>query len=460
MLKQASGIFAAGEVAPLGPGAGGDRPLSDAYALIRPSLHGSLLLALCVFVGMVEGYDVQAMSLAAPLLARMWNLAPPAVGTLLSISLIGQVFGGFLLAPLGDRLGRRTSLLIGLVIAGCATYAGAFMPDYASMMVVRFIAGIGLGFALANTMTLAMELVPGSWRSIAVVLVSAGYPLGAATGAGAVGLLLADHGVAAVFYVGGAGTLIAFLLCIALLPESPVMMLRRSADQAAVRRVFGRLGVAIDPAVRLTGHAERADRSNVAALFTPERRSSTLLLWALMFCNLSLIYFFVMWMPSLFVHSGLDPRDAIRATALFNFSGIAGGITFAVLLPRIGPIATLGSCYALTIASVALFAAAAPPSAMFFGVLVLCGFMICGSQFCLHAVINLFYPGPIRVTGLGFASSAGRIGGVVAPLAGGYILTRLASPADVFYFALIPAVLCLGTLLALRSLKLVGLRSE
>ena len=114
-----------------------DRPLSDVYALIRPTAYGTALLALCVLVGMVEGYDVQAMSLAAPLLARAWGLAPQAVGMLLSTSLIGQAVGGFVLAPLGDRLGRRTALLMGLVIAGSATYVGAFMPDFGTMMASR-----------------------------------------------------------------------------------------------------------------------------------------------------------------------------------------------------------------------------------------------------------------------------------------------------------------------------------
>ena len=436
-----------------------DRQLSDVYALIRPTAYGTALLALCVLVGMVEGYDVQAMSLAAPLLARAWGLAPQAVGILLSSSLIGQVVGGFLLAPLGDRLGRRTALLMGLAIAGSATYVGAFMPDFGSMMASRFVAGLGLGFALANTIALAMELVPSSWRAIAVVLVSSGYPLGAAAGAAAVGMLLPAYGVAAVFYVGGASTLVCLLVCIILLPESPVMLVRRPGDQSRLRAVFKRLGVAINPAVRLVGQAA-ATQSNVAALFTPERRSTTLLLWLLNFSNLSLIFFFVMWLPSLFVHSGFDPRDAIRATALFSFSGILGGLTLAALMSRIGPVLTLGACYVLTIFSVITFASVSAPSTIFLLALFCCGFLITGSQFCLHAVINLFYPGPIRATGLGFALGAGRIGGVIAPIAGGFVLAHVGSPSQAFYIAVVPGCISLLALVTLRHLNLVGLHSE
>lgn len=436
------------------------RPLTDAYSLVRPTFYGSFLLVLCVLVGMVEGYDVQAMSLAAPLLARAWELTPQAVGSLLSASLIGQVVGGFLLAPLGDKIGRRTALLSGLVIAGIATYAGAYMPDYGSMMGSRFVAGLGLGFALANTLTLAMELVPNSWRTITVVLVSSGYPLGAAAGAAAVGSLLPVHGVAAVFYVGGISTLVAFVICVAALPESPVMMLRKSADQTKLRALLARLGVTINPAVRLVGQVTEAGKSNVAALFTAERRSTTLLLWVLNFSSLSMVYFFIMWLPSLFVHSGLEPRDAIRASALFSFSGIVGGLTLATILPRIGPVFTLGGCYLVTVAGVATFANLGAPDTIFYFVLFVCGFTIIGSQFCLHAVTNLFYPGPIRATGLGFALGAGRLGGVAAPIVGGFVLAAVASPQQAFYIALIPAGVSMLTLLALRRFNLVGLHAE
>lgn len=440
--------------------ASGERALSDAYTAVRPTAYGTYLLALCVLVGMVEGYDVQAMSLAAPLLAKLWDLSPQAVGSLLSASLVGQVLGGFLLAPLGDRLGRRVALLMGLVIAGAATYAGAYMPDYVSMMASRFVAGLGLGFALANTITLAMELVPTNWRTITVVLVCSGYPLGAGAGAAVVGSLLPLYGVASVFYVGGIGTLVAFLLCALTMPESPVILVRKADDQTRLRRLLQRLGVAVDPAVRLVGQAGEEGKSNIAALFVPERRNTTLLLWVLNFANLSLVFFFIMWLPSLFVVSGLDPQEAIRATALFSFSGILGGLTMAALLPRIGPVMTLGGCYLLTIAAIAAFANAAAPASSFYMILFCCGFLIIGSQFCLHAVVNLFYPGPIRATGLGFALGAGRVGGVFAPIVGGFVLAHVATPAQAFYVALVPAAISMIALVALRRLRLVGLHAE
>lgn len=437
-----------------------ERNLTDLYVELKPSLYGAALLGLCILVGVVEGYDVQAMSLAAPLLAKAWHLAPPQVGAMLAISLIGQTIGGFLLAPLGDRFGRRTAMLSGLLIAGLATLSGAYASTYGIMLVARFVAGLGLGLALANTVILALELVPISWRTIAIILVYSGYPLGAATGAAVVGHLLPTLGVAAVFYVGGIGTMVALLICLIALPESPVILVRRSEDQSRVRRMFAKLGVAVAASTRLVVQDRAGSRSNVAALFTPERRTATLLLWLLMFANLSLVYFFVMWLPSIFVQSGLDPRAAIKSTALFSFSGIAGGLVMASLLPRIGPVRTLGICYVATIVALAVFASIRGVGPSFYLTLFCCGFLIIGSQFSLGAIASLFYPGEIRATGSGFALGAGRFGGVFAPIAGGFVLAHVSTAQAAFYVGLVPAGISLLALLGLRRFSLVGLHAE
>lgn len=434
------------------------RPLAEIYEELRPTRYGTFLLGLCIMIGMVEGYDMQAMALAAPLLKQDWQLSTQAVGALLSISLVGQVFGGILLAPLGDRIGRRTAMLLGLAFTGLFTFGAAYVPDYNTMLAVRFLAGLGLGLVLTNNIALAMELVPSNWRSMSVVLVNAGYPLGAACGAAIVGQFLSTHGVATVFYVGGIGTLVALMVSLALLPESPIILVQRAGDQAGLRALFSRMGNVIPPSTRLVGDKAADGRSKVGALFTPERRTVTLLLWVLMFSNLALCYFFVMWLPSIFVSSGLQPGAAIMATSLYNFSGIVGGIVLAGLSPRFGPVATLWFCYGLTIICVGVVPGTDAPSPAFYICLVGSGFLTLGSQFCLAALANLFYPGTIRTTGVGFALGVGRIGGVLAPVTAGIVLANVSSPKMAFYIALAPAAVCFVAIMLLYRQRHVELR--
>ena len=424
--------------------------LADAYAALRPSAYGIGLLALCTYVGMSEGFDVQVMALAAPLVSKQWALSPGATGLLLAASVIGQVAGSFLLTPLADRWGRRPAILLALLVAALATTGGAFAPSYSALMATRFVAGLGLGLALSSTTAMAMELVPLHWRTIAVVVVCCGYPLGAAAGIAIVGPLLPVYGFAAVFYVGGAGTFAALLLCGAFLPESPVILARRPDAQDALRRLLARLGLAVPQTTRVVAHEESKGASPVAALFAPVRRNATLLLWLLNFANLSLVYFFVMWLPSLFVSAGMSSNDALVATSVFSASGIVGGLSMAALLPRLGPIATLGGCYAITVVSVLVFSTLRPADAAFPVVLAICGAMVVGSQFSLSAVVNQFYPAEMRATGAGYALGAGRFGAILAPIVGGLVIARVGSPATAFAVGAVPAVLSLIAIVALR----------
>ena len=424
-------------------------PLESVYQRLPPSPYAVGLLILCTFIGMGEGYDVQAMALAAPLVAKAWSLSHGSVGLLLSSSVIGQVAGSFLLSPLGDRWGRRPSILLGLLFAGLATLGGAFAPDYTSLLITRVVAGLFLGLALSNTTAIAMEVVPARWRVMAVVIVSCGLPLGGALGGILVGRLLPDYGYAAVFYVGGFATLALFGLCAAFLPESPAMLVRKPVLRARLHRVLERLGADDLEGTEITA-GERPLRPPVAELFTAERRSATLLLWVLNFANLSLVYFFVMWLPSLFVGSGMSSSAAVVAMSMFSGSGIVGGLVLAGLLPRAGAIVTLGACYVGTIAAVLIFSTLMAGSTEFYIVLAVCGALIVGSQFALNAYVNMFYPADIRATGAGYALGAGRFGAILAPLVGGVVLARVPSPGAAFAIGAVPAVLSLAAILGLK----------
>jgi AAHS family 4-hydroxybenzoate transporter-like MFS transporter len=262
--------------------------------------------------------------------------------------------------------------------------------------------------------------------------------------------MLAEHGFAAVFYIGGAGTFLAFVLCVAFLPESPYILQRRPTAHPALHQLLRRLGIALEASTLVTAdHVERSG-SRVAELFAPERRGVTLLLWLLNFANLSLVYYFIMWLPSLFVSRGLAAQSAVAATSLFSASGIAGGLLLATLMPRIGPVATLAGCYVITIIAVLAFSSVDAIGPAFFVSLAICGAMIVGSQFSLSALVNQFYPDEIRATGAGYALGAGRLGAVSAPLVGGLIVANVGSPSSAFAVAAIPAAVSLVAILALR----------
>jgi MFS family permease len=80
-------------------------------ALPSPALQMRVYL-LCALIVLLDGYDLQAMGLAVPTLARDWQLATPTFSYALSASLLGLGLGSAFIAPWGDRLGRRPLLLV------------------------------------------------------------------------------------------------------------------------------------------------------------------------------------------------------------------------------------------------------------------------------------------------------------------------------------------------------------
>ena len=82
---------------------------------------------LCALVVFLDGYDLQAMGLAVPALARQWQVTSAAFTIAQTASILGLGLGSAFIAPWGDRLGRRPLLLGGLALI-MVTSLGARRP--------------------------------------------------------------------------------------------------------------------------------------------------------------------------------------------------------------------------------------------------------------------------------------------------------------------------------------------
>jgi AAHS family 4-hydroxybenzoate transporter-like MFS transporter len=414
-----------------------DRLLSE----FKPGAYAYLVVGLCVMVAMAEGYDAQAMAFAAPVIAQEWGLTPSVMSVLLAASIVGLVIGSFLLAPLGDRWGRRPAVLLGLLIASAATGAGAIAPDVPSLLATRLVAGLGLGLAFPTLIALAMEVMPRRLHTLTVVLVGCGYPLGGVFGGAAVAQTLPLYGYQSVFVLGAVSTLAFLLICLVLLPESPLFLARRDGGDARLPRLLSRLGGSVPPGtVQFFIEESRPERSPVRELFTPERKQPTLLLWTMNFANLLIVYYMITWLPTIMVNAGRDAAFGALVHSMYGGAGIVGGLALALLMRRFGAGYTLGGAYAATAVSAAALGLLDRVDALFLSILAFSGAMIVGSQFCLNAVVNQFYPSAMRATAAGYATGAGRLGAVAAPAVGGVVFSISTSPSLAFYVLVVPAV--------------------
>src|ERR1700675_2858660 len=69
------------------------------------------VVAITIGLCALDGFDVLAISFAAPGIAREWGIDRAALGVVLSMELIGMVIGSVLVGGLADRIGRRRAVL-------------------------------------------------------------------------------------------------------------------------------------------------------------------------------------------------------------------------------------------------------------------------------------------------------------------------------------------------------------
>ena len=129
---------------------------------------GFLIIAL-------DGFDVAIMGFIAPQLKTEWGLGPHALGPVLSAALIGLAVGALTAGPLADRYGRRIVLLCSVCLFGVLTIATAFAPDVQSLVVLRFLTGLGLGAAMPNASILVSEYAPTRSRSFLITVAFCGF---------------------------------------------------------------------------------------------------------------------------------------------------------------------------------------------------------------------------------------------------------------------------------------------
>ena len=118
----------------------------------------------------------------------------------------------------------------------------------------------------------------------------------------------------------------------------------------------------------------------------------------------------------------MTPRQAVFASSFRDFGAILAVLYLGVLIDRFGPERSLAFHYAVGDVFIALIALVAMPYASLLAVIFLSGMTIIGSQTGANATCGKLYPARMRTSGLGWALGIGRLGGIAAPILGGYLL--------------------------------------
>jgi len=432
--------------------------LSSTEMAIENQRIGGLQLrvaALCALVQACDGYDVNAIGVSVPSLTHAWNLPGPAFTQAFLWSSIGIMVGALSAGPLGDRVGRKPLLLASLTIFGLASLLSAFAGSLLVLSILRFFTGVGIGGAFPGAATLTGDYAPHRLRATMIMVTFTGAPIGGFLCGQLAGFLLPRFGWPSVFVVGGVAPLLMVAALGLWLPESPRFLVAKGRLSPRETAFLQRLG--IKPGQGAAASVDLAQANPIKMLFGSGYVLQTVLLWIVFFCSLMNLFLFVYWLPEVLHLTGFTPAEAARATSFRELGAILAVLYLGLLVDRFGPERALALHYAAGVLFIAAIALVAMPYLLLVIAIFFSGMTIIGSQTGANATCGKLYPARMRTSGLGWALGIGRLGGIAAPVLGGYLLSLGMPPTQIFLSACGFAVIAAAAtgLLALR-----GVRSE
>jgi MFS transporter, AAHS family, 4-hydroxybenzoate transporter len=383
-----------------------------------------LLMVWCSVTMFVEGFEMQMVGYAAPAMIKALHVSKASFGSIFGAGNFGYLLGALLLSSLGDRFGRRRLIIAGVFLFSSFTLAGSYGTTLLELSALRFIAGIGLGGAVPNAIALTIEYAMRGSKATRVSLLYVAYTLGGA-GAGLLATkLMPQHGWRIVFAVGGWGGLAMGVLLIFFLPESARFLALNRPDSAILRATLARLrpDVTIAPNTHIQVAESPQHRVPVAALFEDGRKPMTLLLWLAYVTGIMGMQFMTSWLPTLINDTGIGMAQAVFTASLFHIGGTAGNVAMGWLTDRKG-IGMIAIGFLIAAPIVALLGPATAAVPLLMAAVLVSGFFIVGSFNGINAVSGMVYPTWMRSTGAGWATGVGRIGSILGPVLGGFLIS-------------------------------------
>jgi putative MFS transporter len=399
---------------------------------------------LVVLVGLGSFFDLYEIFLGgvlAPILGKEFSLGSIGKAAVVASGFLGMFVGANVLSVLADRLGRRRVFLLNLLTYSLFSLAAAFSPDIGWFLVLRFLAGIGLGAELVLVDTYLAEFLPrharGRYTAWSYTVGFLGVPVAALLG----GKLVAAQEIAGIdgwrwlLIAGGLGAVLVLVLR-RVLPESPRWLESQGRGDEALataRSIAARIGQPVDDADIPPPPAEpeaRSTRDVLRTALTGQYRKRMIMLLIFQVLQTIAYYGFGTLAPLVLVSKGFAITESLGYAALSFFGYPIGSLISVPLVERFErKWLIVGSALAIGVLGI-VFAAAATP-----WLIVLAGFLLTSASNVFSNAFHIYqaeiFPTAIRSTASGVAYSLSRATSVVLPFIAVPLLAT-AGPVAVF----------------------------
>ncbi|MEV6231802.1 MFS transporter [Saccharopolyspora shandongensis] len=408
--------------------------IENAYSRIGvTSAHKQILFMILLGIWF-DALEQNAVGLTGPVLKESWGLGGAEIGFLNTMTFTATALGRLVTGVIIDRLGRRTMLMVNLIVFACGSLLCALAPNYAVLAAGRFIVGFGLGGEISVAVIMMAEFFAARHRGTAVGLINV-------TAAGLGNMLAPLFGIV-VFAIFDGPDKWRWIFGLLFLPAILIMFFRRYVPEtprflAASGRI-DEANIVINRLARaqLSGPIENPEqfltqtgaqepgqqpRSDWRAVLRGRLLRRTLLLTVAVCMSYAAQISMLTLMPTILVATGYNLTSSLGFTLLMQSGSLAGAI-FAALaasrLPRKKVLtggAILGCLAGL---SIALFSSN-------IALVLVFGFLFNFALIILNTTIWLFAPElyPTRVRGIGTSIilAMGSLSGGLFPLVSGFV---------------------------------------
>jgi MFS transporter, putative metabolite:H+ symporter len=386
--------------------------------------------------GWFDLYDLFMVAYLGAALQTSHFLTLHQFSLLVAAGFLGMFLGTVFFGLASDHIGRRSAFLIMLLMYSVFTLAGALAPTAEWLILLRFLAGVGIGAEIVVIDTYVTELVPsrvrGRFVAITQVVGFTSVPAAAVFSR----VLIPTHflldGWRWVMVIGSTGALLAWYFRLRL-PESPRWLAERGrageaerilAELEAESRGAAAVPVARTVAPALQSSSERLSvLSALAELWRPPYGKRTAMLIIFQALQTIGFYGFSNWAPTYLLRRGMPLLSSLDYTLLIALVAPLGPLLATFTSDRLERKWTI----AVTALLIGLFGLGfafwrQPALIVLSGALV----TLCNNCFSanFHAYQSELYPTRIRATGVGFTYSWSRLSAAFTSLLIGGLLVH------------------------------------
>ncbi|KAJ3693481.1 hypothetical protein LUZ60_008961 [Juncus effusus] len=421
-----------------------------------------------------EAMEMMLLSFVGPAVQAQWDLSAREESLITSVVFLGMLIGAYSWGIVSDTYGRRQGFLFTAIVTSFSGLLSAFAPNYYALISVRFVVGVGLGGGPV-LWSWFLEFVPAPNRGTWMVVFSTFWTLGTILEASLAWLIMPRLGWRWLLALSSLPSFILLLfynhtpespryLCMKGRTEAATQILQKIATQNNTTLPAGTLisdshiQLSENPQIQSleiqdsdsgdleipdsqSGDLEtlqlvnpegkestKSESGGVITLLTPKLIRSTFLLWMVFLGNAFAYYGIVLLTSELNNgNKNCEAKKEVNSEHLMNddglyknvfissFAEIPGLIISALIVDKMGRKMSM---------SLMLFISCIFLAPLIFSESeIITDISLFGARICISASFTIvyiyapeIYPTSVRATGIGVASSVGRIGGIICPL--------------------------------------------